>query len=557
MSSFGSFSIGTRGLGAAQLALNVTGQNISNANTEGYSRKRLELSADTRQDQEFGEMGTGVSIEKVARAEDEFLEKQIRGQVTEQGFFQAIDETLERIENIFTEPSDAGINLQMDKFWASWQDLANNPADPASREVVRTTAMVLVDKFRQLSGQLEEYRSTRDQDIEGQVDKINGITEEIFRLNGEVAIGELQGGEANDSRDRRDLLVKRLSETIDVDTVEDSLGRITLTTAGNVLVGPATFIKLELNRKTIVAGFGEKVSEVSVQFGNTKKEYKPRGGELLGIFEARDVILPKYQEYINELAGTFVREVNKTHKEGYNLNINTGVAFFDENGTRADNISVSSSIMDDSTNISAAKGGTSVGPITVASTIPAQLTPEVDLRTINSDYKNLLLNTVSIQMGPVTLQEGPGRDYVVDYEKGTLRFINYNRLTPGDAINISFRHNQDGFAGPGDGRNALAISQIRDQLTMGKDAIGNTNKTIGEFYSGFIGVLGIERNQSSTTVETRKFLVEQFEARKLETAGVSLDEELANMIKFEHSYQASARFITVLNQMVEGLLNIV
>lgn len=557
MSIFGSFNIGTRGLGASQLALNVTGQNISNANTEGYSRKRLELSADTRRDQEFGEMGTGVSIEKVARAEDEFLERQIRGQVTEKGFFTALDETLQRVENIFTEPSDAGLNLLMDKFWASWQDLSNNPADPASREVVRTTALVLEDKFHTVSSSLEEYRLSRDDAIEAEVNQVNGITAEIFRLNGEVAVGELQGGEANDSRDRRDTLVKKLADLIDVDTVEDNLGRITLTTAGNVLVGPSTYIELKLDRDTITAGFGEKISQVSIIFANTNKTYIPRGGALKGIMESRDKIVPEYQAKLNEIAAAFVNEVNAVHKSGYNLNENTGIAFFDEDGVRADTLMVSSAVRLDSTNISAAKGGNTIGPVTEITAIPLAATPDLDLRNINSAYRDLALGTVSLEWNGQQLEEGAGKDYVVDYEHGVVHFMNYARFAAGDPVEVTFRYNTVGFAGPGDGSNALKIASIRDDLAMGSDAIGRHNKTIGEYYAGMIGVLGIERNQAKTTVETRAFLVEQFEARKQEITGVSLDEELANMIKYEHTYQASARYITVINQLLESLLNIV
>jgi len=557
MSLFGSFNIGTRGLGASQLALNITGQNISNANTEGYSRKRLELTADTRRDREFGEMGSGVSIEKVARAQDEFLERQIRGQVTEKGFFTSLDETLQRIENIFTEPSDAGLNILMDKFWASWQDLANNPADPASREVVRTTALVLEDKFHTLASSLEEYRASRDDAIEAEVNSINGITQEIFRLNGEVAIGELQGGEANDSRDRRDFLVKKLALIIDVDTVEDALGRVTLTTAGNVLVGPSTIIDLKLGRESVLAGYGEQISKVNIIFANTKKVFEPRGGSLKGILESRDEVVPKYQEFLNSMAGAFVKEVNKIHENGYNLNQNTGVSFFTKEGLRADTLSISSSVRDDSTNIAAAQGGSTLGPITETTLIPPNTSPDLDLRTINPAYRDLALGSVSIEWNGQKLQEGAGKDYVVDYEHGVLHFINYSKFSSGQPFEVTFRYNTVGFPGPGDGRNALAIAKIRDKLALGEDAIGQANKSIGDFYAGSIGVLGIERNQAKTTVETREFLVEQFEARKQEIAGVSLDEELANMIKFEHTYQASARYITVVNQMLESLLSIV
>ncbi len=560
MSIFGSIGIGVRGLGASQLALNVLGQNISNANTEGYSRKRVDLSADTRNDERFGEVGYGVEIDRISRITDDFLELQIRRELTEQGVFTSLDAGLERIENILTEPSDAGLNEAMDKFWASWQDLANNPEDPASRDVVRSTAFVLQDKFHTLARQLEELRNSQDEDIEGRVNEINGIAKEIYALNEEVAVMEIRGGRANDSRDRRDHLVQQLSKIVDVDTVEDEQGRITLTTAGNVLVGPATVIELELTRQTVVAEDGDKTSEVSIHFANTKKFYEPRGGELQGLFEMRDVIIPRFEGFINELAATFVQEVNEIHNTGYNLNGNTGVNFFMATQTRAENIQVSASIAENGHNIAAASGGTTVGPINTlapfGTTIPDPLVSRViDLKSLDSNYRDLVAGSVEITMGAETLEAGAGNDYIVDHEFGTITFLNYDHFSGGEAIDIEFRYNSAGFSGPGDGTNALSIAQLRDSFTMGEDVSGNPIKTMGEFYSGFIGVLGIERNQAQSNVETRAYLVQQFNSRKAEISGVSLDEELGDMIKFEHSYQASARYISTINQLLDTLMN--
>ncbi|MFC1585867.1 flagellar hook-associated protein FlgK [Fibrobacterota bacterium] len=561
MSIFGSLGIGTRGLAASQLALNVAGQNISNANTEGYSRKRLEMSASTQLDPRYGEMGFGVEIEKVSRYTDIFLETQIRNQMTDSGYYSMLEQALERVENILTEPTDMGLNESIDKFWNAWQDMANNPDNMASREVVKSTAIVLTDKFHTLSSQLEDLRLSKDEDIEGRINEINGITQEIFNLNNEVAVGELRGGEANDSRDKRDMLVRELSKIIDVDVVEDELGAITITTAGNVLVGPATVIPLELQRTTSVDESGMPVSEVVIRFSNTKKDYMPRGGELKGLFNVRDQVIPRYEGVLDEMATSFVNSVNSLHFTGYNLKQNTGVNFFDAEGTTAKTIQVGAAILSDVQNIAAASGGVTQGvqidgisePLSV---VPPQLSPQLDLKSMDSEYRNIVQGSMQVTRNGAVLQEGAGLDYVVDYQFGTIAFLNYAKYSAGDSLDITFRYNDAGYPGPGDGSNALRIAQIRDQLIMDDDGIGNPTKTIGEFYAGAIGALGVERSQSRTTMETRDFLVDQFEARKLEISGVSLDEELANMIRFEHTYQASARYITVINEILDTLINL-
>ncbi len=556
MSLMGSLGIGVRGLSASQLALNVTGQNISNANTEGYSRKRLELSAATRRDGWFGEMGFGVEIESVKRVTDHFLETQIREQLTDQGYFDVQDGALERIENILSEPNDSGLNEAIDKFWNSWQDLSNNPEDPASREVVRSSALVLEDKFHTISRELQDYRSSMNQDIEGTVNQVNGLIDELFSLNNEVAVGEIRGGEANDSRDRRDQLVQRLSTIIDVDVIEDDLGRITLTTAGNLLVGPSNAIHLELMRKSIVDVNGQDQSVVLIQFGNTRKDYMPRGGTLRSLFDVRDAVIPKYQSEINKVSEAIVRTVNETHYTGYNLKGNTGLLFFEDSQTRADNLSLSAAIRETSDNIAAAAGGNSIPVLGAVSFVPPAATPQLDLKTIELKYHDIAVGSMKITWNGLTLDEGAGKDYVVDYEQGTINFLNYARYNPADALKIDFRYNETGFSGPGDGSNAMKIAQLRDAYTMVENSNGDNTKTIGEYYSSLIGVLGIERNQARANAETRNFLVDQFQSRKAAVSGVSLDEELANMIKFEHTYQASARYISAINTILDVLMNI-
>ena len=556
MTAFESLKIGTRGLAASQLAMNVTGQNISNANTEGYSRKRVELSADKRTDPQLGERGFGVEIEKVARYTDEFLELQIRDQLSDEGYFTAFNRVFERIENILTEPNDSGMNKTLDKFWDSWQDLANNPQDAASREVVRSSALVMTDKFHTLANQMDKLRLSLDTDIEEKIDEINGLIKEIYTLNQEVATGELQNGEANDSRDKRDLLVRKLSTVIDVGIVEDELGRITLTTAGNVLVGPSSFLTLKIAKNSQSGNTTGSVIGNQITFANSNKRYNPRGGELKGIIDARDEILPRYQALLDQIAGNLVSTVNRVHESGYNLKSNTGISFFSGTETLASNIQLSASVLSDASNISAAKGGTTVGPITENLAVPPAGAPQINLRNIDPNYRYLTNGSLELRMGNVTLEEGAGRDYVVDHEFGVITFINYGRYAGGEALDVTFRYDAAGFPGPGDGSNALSIAQLRDQQTMSRTPLDPPNQTVGDFYAGLIGVLGIERNQAQANMDTRKFLVDQFKERKLEITGVSLDEELANMIRFEHTYQASARFISSINQILDVLLNI-
>ncbi len=157
MGLFDALNIGMRGLHAAQSSIDVTGQNISNANTEGYSRKRVNQSADSVNDDSFGERGIGVEVVEIQRIRNAFLDRQTWEQVGEKGYATEIDTAYIRLENILREPTENGLAAQLNKFWASWQDLANNPGDLSARESVKASADTMIDTFRNVYKQIEDY----------------------------------------------------------------------------------------------------------------------------------------------------------------------------------------------------------------------------------------------------------------------------------------------------------------------------------------------------------------------------------------------------------------
>ena len=564
MSLFGSLNVGYRGLSASQLAMNVTGQNITNANTEGYSRKRVSVSSDARKDDAFGQMGNGVSVDQVHRFRNRFIDDQINSEVATEGYYKTLDDAYERIENIFTEPTDNGLNKYLDTFWNSWQDLANNPADLSARELVKTNSEVLTNQFHNLSEQLRDYKLSINGMVGSEIEQINNTIREISILNEEIATVEVQdGNRANDSRDNRTLKLRQLAEKIDIDFYEDPDGRITVTTAGSIIVGPKNVNELELFRKSIRENDGFTYSEIYVRFENTKAEYNPRDGALKGLFQVRDEEIKGFEADLDDMAETLVKEVNAVHYTGYDLDTDTGLHFFDPEKVNAKNISVSEDILLNSKNIAAAKGGSIADPVglPLPGTVPAG-TRRIDFTDGTADplydsrYRDWLEGSVTVTLGGVPLREGVGQDFSVDYQSGSIYFNSAVTVPGGSVVSVEFQYNDSPFGGVGDGSNALEIAQMKDKFTMKQDVAGNATQTIGEFYSAFIGKLGIDRNEATSNYETRRYIIEQLDKRTQELSGVSLDEEMANMIKFEHTYQASARYIGVIDEMMDVLLNL-
>lgn len=560
MGLFDALNIGMRGLHAAQSSIDVTGQNISNANTEGYSRKRVNQSADSVNDDSFGERGIGVEVVEIQRIRNAFLDRQTWEQVGEKGYTTELDNAYIRLENILREPTENGLAAQLNKFWASWQDLANNPGDLSARESVKASADTMIDTFRNVYKQIEDYGLSLNNPLDQKAKTMNGLANQIYQLNEKIAGSEVRPGEnANDSRDQRDLLVRKLSELIDVQTIEDSNGRCIVTSGGNLLVGPSGIQEIETYGVDKALSDGTTSSELRLRFKASYRNFEPRSGELKGIMDARGKVLTQYQEDLNALAKTIVKQVNDVHMAGYSLNKATGVHFFDPEKLQAGTISLSDAVARNAQNIAAGAGGkiTEVVTLAPAPVIPAQLTPTLDLKLSSSNYRDLVQDSVKITLADGSvLAEGAGKDYVVDYEKGEITFLNYARYGVGDGIDVRFSYNTTGYSGNGNGQNALLIAGLRLKATMTPDSNGNNSQSINSFYSATIGKLGIEKNQNESRKETKEFLIGQMDTEQASISGVSLDEEMTNMIKYENSYSASARYISTISQMMDVLMGI-
>ncbi len=559
MSLLSVLNIGTRALHASQLSMDVTGQNISNADVEGYSRKRLNLSPDYRHDSSHGQMGLGVQVINIERMRNTFIDQQIRKQNREVGYFEEIDHTFTSIENIFTEPSDTGLLTYMDQFFDSWQNLANNPADASARKMVQTNAEILSTVFHNISGELRDLRSTRNEEITQRVNKVNQIAEQIYNLNQEIGAVEIKNQNANDSRDRRDLLLKELSKYTDISVTENSQGQITVTTAGNILVSPVNVQKLEITTASRKTADGSTIVDVGVRFAESKRQFNPQGGQIKGLFDSRDTVIPEYQQMLDKIAIELAESINNVHVEGYTLRGYSGIQFFDPEITGASDIRLSASIMSDIQNIAAASSGESQPAAT--NSFPTGThdfgTPAIQLvrdpaAAAPVSARNVIHGTVTVRTPSIVLQEGV--DYHVDYVHGTLQMLHAGFNA--EDITVDFQFKSGGSQGPGDNSNALAIARLRARLTMNPDTIGNPTSTFGEFYGSLIGRLGLSRNQAQSNLETRNFLVEQYEAHQDSIAGVSLDEEMANLIRFQHTYQSAARLISTADRMLEVLMNI-
>jgi flagellar hook-associated protein 1 len=560
MSLFDLLGIGSRGIAASQTELDVTGQNVTNASTAGYSRKVVNLQAGVRQDASLGQMGMGVDVINVQRLRDALLDKQMQEISTQQGQQQQADDSLQAIQNILTEPADSGLNTFMDKFWNSWQDLANNPADPTARQAVSDAGSALVNRFHDVGDQLNSLVAQQNEQITTVTAKVNELLDGIAADNKTIAAAKVGvNGQANDTQDARETKLKELSKLLDVSYTVDAQGRYTVTSSGNILVSPEGAFPLKVQNSSYTLPDGTQTKKADLILSSSKKPLVPQGGQLGALIQTRDETIPKYQKQIDDLAKTLVEAVNAQHEQGYNLNGTTGSDFFDASKTSATTIDLATSIKSNTNNIAAAAGGTSVAlsaPLTLA--VTAIGTP-LDLpNSVQADYRNLSEGSLTISTvgpPPVKLQEGAGKDYVVDYKSGQIFFNNPAVYPATTAITVDFRYTTSSYSGSGDGNNALALAKLAQAKLALPDATGNLTATLGDGYAAMVGALGSAKTQSASALKTTTNLQTYFQTQIDAVSGVNMDEELANMVKFQNSYQASAKYISTVSTLMDTLIN--
>ncbi|MCJ7508691.1 MAG: flagellar hook-associated protein FlgK, partial [candidate division Zixibacteria bacterium] len=319
------FEIGKRALLSQQFGLNVTGHNIANVNTPGFSRQRAIMNTTYPQLSIKGALGTGVDVTKVSRYRDIFYDSQYRQENQNLGQWSALQRTFEQLETVFNEPSDQGLSTLMDNFWNAWQDLSTNPESQAARSTLKEKSLVLVNAFHQQYKLLKDLEQNINDDITQKVVEVNNYADQIASLNRQIAYAELGGGEANDLRDRRDLLVDELSNIVDVNTVEQSTGSVTVYVGAMALVERDT-----VNRLSADKSYEEGVMRSKVVWSGNSTTVTFNNGELAGLCQIRDELIPEYVDALNQMAETLVSGVNTVHQQGYALDgTTTGIDFFD------------------------------------------------------------------------------------------------------------------------------------------------------------------------------------------------------------------------------------
>lgn len=333
------FNIGTSGLFAFQQSLSVTAHNIANVNTKGYSKQDAILSETLPTNGRPGQIGTGVEVTTIRRNVDLFINSQVLSSRQELGKNGASQSALSNIESLFDDSNGQTVGTGLNDFFNAIQDVSTDPSSVAARSVLLSKAQSLADRFHQADATLSAQRVSLDREVSQSITTVDDLAQQIADLNDKISQAEVSGQNANDLRDQRQRLVNDLGEQIDVATVEDSTGQL------SVFVGRGESL-VEKNRVHTLVGTANASNggllDVQYQGGGTAVTISSviAGGRLKGLLDARDVTIPDTSTKLDTLASNLVSEINTQHKLGYGLDASTGLDFFTSSGTTAKTISV-------------------------------------------------------------------------------------------------------------------------------------------------------------------------------------------------------------------------
>ncbi|GAB2721193.1 flagellar hook-associated protein FlgK [Paenibacillus thermoaerophilus] len=523
-STFHSLETAKRSLFTHQAALSTTGHNIANANTAGYTRQVVNMVA-ARPIEAFGmmrsnapgQLGTGVEFSSITRVREKFLDDQFRNESKSLGNWEVQQDTLEKLEKIMNEPSESGIRTVLDNFWKAWSDLSQNPESITGRKIVRENAKALADALNLTSKQLSDLSADLTENINVKANEMNTKLEAILNLNEQIRRIEGLGDNANDLRDQRDLLTDELSKIVNIRVSENDSGY-------TIMMGA-----VELVNGTAYTPVDAAALESAYASGDLNS------GEVFGMIVSRDVYVADYQAQLDTMANTIANgELRMKLPEGAVLPDNTVLGV-----VQAD--------------------GKTVVPQTFSGagrTVPAGgLT--VVVNGINGLHQLGYNLNSPVEKGVAFFLNDTGGTAV------TAANIRLNPVIDGDPSKIATSMRTEG-TGTAEtvikGNNALALlmSQVKDSSFDFSSASPGAilqNGTINDFLRSMVGQLGVQSREASRQAGNQHIILEQVDSRRMSVSSVSLDEEMSNMIKFQHAYNAAARNMTAVDEMLDRIIN--
>lgn len=625
MSTFAGIEIGKRSLNAHQSSITTAGHNITNANTEGYSRQRVQLKSfdpiyrpDLSRAEVPGQIGQGMEAESITRVRDEMLDLRIEAQSNEESYWDTRSKYYTMLEQVYNEPDDVSVRTTMDKFWESWQELSLNPESQAHREAVVSRGQSLVNSIQNRDKALTGIGNLLNSDIESNVEQLNDIANQIAALSTEIVRSKAMGDNPNDLLDRRDALVEKLSKIANITSDQRDSDEFMVHIDGHILVQGG--IARNFDVESVVDNYGYS----RVVWADTRNEAVVKGGSLGALIELRDVDVRNEIQSLNTMTMNFTDLVNDVHRNAVGANKTTGLDFFTSRpfveNTNGNYDSDGDGVEDKTyafrftgTNALDAQEQIGIeGVMTLAghsgniqvAYYPTDRVEDVvnRINDSNGEVKAYLDRNNNLVLKATTSQAIENPDFVIRHVEDSGRFlagyagilagsgaenaydwnaadavnalkgadgngsrarfavapytnpstyIEINGVIKNDVMNVASAYAaRDGRAMSGDGNAAAEIASIRNTKVM----IGR-ERTLDDYFADSVTKVGLMGEQAETNLMSQHAIMDDLRGLRDSISGVNIDEELADIMKFQHGYNAAAKFVTVIDEMIDTVIN--
>ena len=630
-SSFFGIELGKRSLQNFKTALEVTGHNINNVATKGYSRQRVVMrtfdkpleSPGLNRAERSGQLGQGAEITTIERLRDQFIDSKIMTELGIDGYWKTKSNYLKQLDSIYNEPGNVNLRNDLDAFWDAWQEMSINPVERGTRLVLIERAERVNNSINQLFNQMNNMRNNLNELVANKVDRINNISSAIKDLNTEIVKQQALGQNPNDLLDKRDLLLDELSSLANVTIKNVDPNETMIYIGGRALIQGNAVSELLVQRNINNEG----MYDIYWQKDNVQVQFE--SGELKALTELRDIDLIDAINDIDTFAINLADSVNEIHRSGFGLNQETGIDFFNmdrttpsvignydinydgiENTTMMFKISGINSI---DLTASIGSGGTLVfgnrsrDGSDIAIDYTAQMKVGDLIDKINSSDANVsayidsdnklvlkargfddyiipsyfikhiedsgdflvgisgLLNQSGVD-GAYTFRNsnqvnqlaGDFRNFTVTPYRHPASAITINDIIKNDVnyiaaskgIDTTGNGFNDKWNGIGDGSNALTIANLKT-----KEIMIESKSTFNDFYTGSIARIASRTETANIENEKHEIVMNYLDNLRQSVSGVNLDEEIAQMAMYQHGYNASARVVSVMDQLLDIVIN--
>ena len=618
-STFSGIELGKRSIMAHTDAITTAGHNISNANTEGYSRQRVQMKEfdplykpDLERAERPGMIGQGIDVQSVNRIRDELLDKRIVAQQNQESYWKTRSDYYTMLEQIYNEPYDISIRSNMDKFWEGWQELSINPESQAARQAIVTRGETLTESIQQRWESLAGIGNLINGDIEATVKQVNSLTAQIAEINGEIVRSRGMGDNPNDLLDRRDLLVDKLSELVNVTTDTRDPDEFMVHVDGRVIVQGGIAREIGLAPRYDETGYNKLI------WADTGNDAQFSGGKLGALVELRDVDVRNEMQTLNTMTMNFADLVNDVHRNSVGANRTTGLDFFvqhsfvenangnfDRNGdgeldtsyvfrfTGSNELDLHQQVgIEGTIKLSGREGDVEIAYYhtdTVEAVLNRINDSSSEVKAYLDRNNHLVLKGTTAQnydnpdfvirhvedsgyflAGYSGILQGTGAENAYDFAQadavnslsaGTQfavspvynpsAYIEINSVIKNDVMNVAAGYRDpSGNVNIGDGRAAVEIASIRNSNVM----VGQM-KTFDDFFADSVTNVGLKGEQAQTNLLSQNTIMEDLKNLRDSISGVNIDEELADIMKFQHGYNAAAKFVTVWDSLLDTVIN--